>query len=157
MRSGYVDCDDMEFDDCRRWKLTLRNVIRSRRSQEFLKETLKCLEEHQDKSLIADELECDGEYCTLGVVGKSRQINMSNIDPHDTDFVSDIFDISETLVREIVFQNDEYITTEDCHEVELHGPFRHWESRTRLFYNPRKEAPTERYEHMINWLKANIK
>jgi len=85
-----------------------------------------------NKALISSELEDDtGNFCTLGVIGNARKIDMKKIDPEDHFKVSNIFNISNALAREIVFENDEVC---DYH------------------YTPEK-----RWEHMYNWAKSNLK
>ncbi|KWT70715.1 hypothetical protein APY04_0776 [Hyphomicrobium sulfonivorans] len=62
----------------------------------------------------ADEL-CDkngyvkamGEVCLLGAVGRSRGLDMTALDPHDSESVADALNIADAMAREIVFWNDE--------------------------------------------------
>jgi hypothetical protein len=49
-----------------------------------------------------------GEVCAIGAVGKMRGIDMSGIDPYDSEFVGKTFGISSVMAREIVFENDEH-------------------------------------------------
>ena len=69
---------------------------------------LTALDAMPEKMLIANELEADGRYCALGVVGKSRGIPMADLDPEDSDEIAGAFDIAAALAREIVFMNDDY-------------------------------------------------
>jgi hypothetical protein len=60
------------------------------------------------KELIANELQSkDGNYCTLGVVGAKRGIDLSSLDPEASEQVAQAFDIAEPLAQEIVYLNDE--------------------------------------------------
>ena len=62
-----------------------------------------------DKRLIADSLSepVSGKYCTLGAVGAARGLDLSNIDPTDSNAVSELFGIARAMVKEIVYENDQ--------------------------------------------------
>jgi hypothetical protein len=105
-RAGYVDDMDSQWDLIR-WRGAVTSAIRGKRGQAFLREMLDALDAMTDKSLIAEELETNGEVCALGTVGLKRGIDMSKIDPEDFDQVSGAFGISGALAREIMFENDE--------------------------------------------------
>src|SRR5690348_9943044 len=99
-------------DDCSNWDLIkyrgrVASAIRGKRGQAFLRELLEALDNMPEKSLIADELVSDGEYCALGAIGCKRGLDMSAYDPDETDVLAKVFDIAEVLVREIVYENDE--------------------------------------------------
>jgi hypothetical protein len=85
----------------------------------------------QRKRLIAHELEeRDGEMCAIGAAGKLRGLDMSNIDPEDSECVAIQFNIADSLAREIVYENDE------CG--------RH------------KETPEQRFLRIRKWLRSQI-
>lgn len=103
-RSGYSeDCDGWELI---RWRGAVASAIRGKRGQAFLHELIAALDALPEKRLIAHQLEADGQVCALGSVGKTRQLDMSTIDPCETDEVAAKFGISEALVKEIAFIND---------------------------------------------------
>jgi hypothetical protein len=104
-RSGYSD----DFDGWAtiRWRGAVKSAIRGKRGQAFLKELLDELDAMPVKRLIVEELEMGGEFCTLGVIGKSRGIDMTALQPEDTEIVSERLNLAEALVREIVYMNDE--------------------------------------------------
>lgn len=105
-RSGYTDdCEDMWAHI--RWRGAVNSAIKGKRGQKLLRELIAGLDAMPEKGLIAQELEADGEYCALGVVGCGRGIDLKSIDPEDYFAVAKAFDISEALAREIVFVNDE--------------------------------------------------
>jgi hypothetical protein len=76
-------------------------------SQAFLGELLEALDAMPDKRLIAEELQVDGEVCTLGVVGVKRSIDMTKLDPYDHETLGGTFGIAHQLAQEIMFMNDE--------------------------------------------------
>lgn len=138
-RSGY-NCDG-DYDD---WRLIMYrgavvSALRGKRGQAFLKEMLAALDALPEKKLIKNDLEkYDGPtdtvlVCAIGAVGKSRNIDMSEVDPEDSSTVANIFGIAESMAREIVFENDEG------------GDY--WN----------KETPEECYQRMHRWIEAWIK
>ena len=156
-RSGYIDdCyDPLELG---RWRGRVASAIRGKRGQQLLRDALAALDAMPDKRLVknflifdgygdpysdavivgADELADSfgnpmpqGGVCLLGAVGRHRNIDMSNLDPEDSESVAGAFDIADPLAREIVFMNDEA------------GLFR--------------ESPEARWQRMRDWVVAHIK
>lgn len=128
-RSGYTeDMDDMWSFIM--WRGAVKSAIRGKRGQKFLKEMLASLDAIPEKKLIAHELESQGAVCAIGAVGVQRGIDMTNLDPEDPDGVANAFGISSALAKEIVYENDEAI----------------W-----------KMTPEKRFEHMREWVVANIR
>jgi len=113
------------------WRGAVKSAIRGKRGQKFLTELLKALDSMPNKRLIKDELEVKGEFCALGVIGASRGVDMTNIDPEDSDEVSKSFNIAGALAREIVFMNDEEIWCAD-------------------------ETPDQRWDRMRIWVSDQI-
>lgn len=107
------------------------SAIKGKKGQAFLKELLAALDAMPVKELIADELEQEGSFCALGVVGHKRGMELDKIDPEDIESCAGAFGINEKLCREIVYVNDE-----SC-----------WYDA-----NPR-----QRYEAVRGWLLENIK
>lgn len=104
-RSGYVDDGDPSSNV---WRGAVASAIRGKRGQAFLKEMLAAMDAMPEKKLVSSELEMpDGAVCAIGSVGKQRGVDMSNIDPEDSDKVAELFGISRALACEIVFMNDE--------------------------------------------------
>lgn len=130
-RSGYSEeCDDNWARIM--YRGAVASAMRGARGQKLLKETLVALDEMPVKELVEGELEANGQYCTLGALGKKRGFALSNIDPEDSDAVAKAFDISPALVKEIVFENDE-----GC------------------YYNSR-ESPKDRWQRMRAWVANKI-
>lgn len=104
-RSGYSDdCDGWSLI---RWRGAVASAMRGHRGQAFLKELLAALDAMPEKKLIAHELEQDGCYCALGVIGAARGMDLKSIDPHDTVRVAKEFGLADAMAKEIVFMNDE--------------------------------------------------
>lgn len=106
-RSGYMDdCDDNW--QMIRWAGQVASACRGKRGQAFFVDLLAALDAMPEKRLIANELEADdGNVCALGALGKARRVDMSKLDPDDSQRVAETFDIAEALAREVVYQNDE--------------------------------------------------
>lgn len=61
-----------------------------------------------EKVLITEELvNSEGDYCALGAVGARRGIDMSHLDPEESETVAEAFNIADPLAREITYINDE--------------------------------------------------
>lgn len=104
-RSGYTEDDDNWSYIM--WRGAVKKAIHGARGQKFLRELIACLDAMPKKELIANNLVSDGGYCALGVVGLSRGLPMTEIDPEDPQSVSEAFDIAGALAKEVVFVNDE--------------------------------------------------
>lgn len=160
-RSGYTDdCDD-------NWRLIMwrgavNSALRGKRGQAFLREALAALDALPEKALASESLAtADGEFCTLGAVGRLRGIDMAALDPEDYTEVAKAFGISEAMAREIVYENDEIVDEWDFVEVEICGPMRirwpDWGRHKRSVRVPAKGAAQRRWWHMRNWVQQHIK
>lgn len=127
-RSGY--CEDLDTWSLVRWRGAVNAATKGKRGQAFFKELLDALDAMPEKRLIANELEAGGEFCTIGVLGQKRGIDMTGIDPDDPERVSAAFDIACALAQEVVFMNDEY-----CYH---------------------EETPEQRWTRMRNWVAKQI-
>lgn len=127
-RSGYSE--DGEMWDLIRWRGAVASAIRGKRGQAFLREMLASLDALEAKRLIANDLAKDGHFCAIGAVGKTRGIDMENLDPEDRDSVAGAFGISPALAAEIVYVNDEWGTS--------------------------RETPEARYERVRKWVASQI-
>jgi hypothetical protein len=104
-RSGYSE--DLDNWAIIKWRGAVKSAIRGERGQKFLRELLTALDAMPEKGLIAGDLERDGEYCALGVLGAARGLPLDKIDPEDPPSVAEAFNIARALACEIVFENDE--------------------------------------------------
>ena len=130
-RSGYGDGDgtDSWYQIC--WRGAVNSAIRGKRGQNFLNELLQALDDMPNKELITDELVRNGSYCTLGVIGAKRGLDLEAIDYEDSEKVAEAFNIANALVCEIEYMNDEGV-----------------------WYD---ETPAERWIRMRNWIENKIK
>lgn len=129
-RSGYVDdCDDQW--SIIRWRGAVKSAIRGKRGQAFLADLAVALDALPEKRLIANELQkSDGSVCAIGALGLMRGVNMTPIDPDNSEAVAATFDIADCLAREVVYCNDEV-----------------------GWYN---EKPEDRWTRMRAWVDANL-
>ena len=129
-RSGYSD--DYDAGQITMWRGQVASAIRGRRGQRLLRDLRAALDAMPNKALIANELEtAEGEVCALGAVGKMRGLDMSNLDPEDSDTVADTFDIARQMACEIVFIND---------EASIYP-----------------ETPEQRYERVRRWVESKLR
>lgn len=139
-RSGY--CDDQD-DNWRHicWRGAVSSALRGKRGQAFLLELAATMDAMPVKRLVTEELQVDGEFCTLGVVGAARGLDMSVIDPDDSEAVSEKFGIADAMVREIVYENDEYF-----------GSYKFVDGEQKYV----RETPEERWIRMRSWVAKQI-
>lgn len=135
-RSGYSDdCDGLEL-----WRGAVASAIRGKRGQALLRDLATALDAMPEKRLIANELKtAEGEFCTLGVLGAHRGVDMAPIDPEDRHQVAQTFNIAPALAAEIVFENDENDRTYD------------YEARKWIY-----ETPEERWTRIRKWVQDNL-
>jgi hypothetical protein len=105
-RSNYSD----DYEDqwaliC--WRGAVESALRGRRGQAALKDLLTALDAMPQKALIAHDLERDGAYCALGVLGQARGLAMHTVDPEEPGAVATLFHLSRAFVQEIAYLNDE--------------------------------------------------
>ena len=127
-RSGYSD--DCGGWDLICWRGAVKSALKGKRGQAFLVELRDAMDAMPDKRLIADSLQAEGEFCTIGVIGAKRGIDMAALDPDDREAVGEAFGISPAMASEIVFMNDE-------------GS---WQA----------ETPEQRWQRMRTWVDSNI-
>ncbi len=158
-RSGYNDdCDD--YLALGRWRGMVASALRGKRGQAFLRELAAAMDAMPEKRLIADELQFDGEFCALGVVGAARGIDMATIDPEDYDQVAVTFGLAACMVQEIVFENDEAFDNFEWAAIPIFGPVRPYYPEYGRHYvtvrQPRKDAAEARWVHMRAWVQKQI-
>lgn len=157
-RSNYSD--DIGNWALIRWRGAVKSAINGARGQKLLREIVAAMDAMSVKELTAHELEAEGNYCTLGVVGCARGIDMSQIDPEDPEQVSKLFGIAPALAQEIVFENDECINDWNWTQVEICGPMRagypDWGRHSQSVRTPSNNVAARRWRHMRDWAAANI-
>ena len=129
-RSGYHD--DFENWSLIRWRGAVASATRGAKGQRLLTDLAAAMDAMPVKRLIPDSLiTADGEFCTLGVLGQARGIDIKALDADDFDSVAQAFGVAPALAREIVFENDE-------------GS---WNT----------ETPEQRWQRMREWVRQNTK
>lgn len=117
-RSGYSD--GFDGPDLWLYRGAVQSAINGRRGQSFLREMLAAMDALPVKRLIAHDLARADlvsfshwgmieapSVCAIGTVGRSRGIDMRDLDPEESEKVAKAFGIAESMAREIVFMNDE--------------------------------------------------
>lgn len=159
-RSGYSDDIDDTWAHIR-WRGAVASAIRGERGQQLLREIAVTMDAMPIKELIAHDLQVGGSFCTLGVVGAARGIDMSHLDPEDPKQVAKVFGIAPALAQEIVFENDEGIDDYEWVDIEICGPMRQhypdWSRHTRTVRVPSKNVEARRWWHMRAWVTEHLK
>jgi len=104
-RSGYVD--DLDPWDIIRWRGAVVSALRGARGRALLQALLTSLDALPEKRLIAHDLITPDGCCALGALAQRCGIDVADLDPEDSECVAARFGIAESLVREIVWVNDE--------------------------------------------------
>lgn len=137
-RSGY-SCD-LDNWDLIRWRGAVTSAIRGKRGQAMLRELLAALDAMPVKELIVDDLvDADGCYCTLGVLGAARGMDLASIDAEDPWSVAAAFGIPRALAAEIEYEND----YTPCYRIVGGGWVR--------------ETPAQRWVRMRAWVVKHLK
>lgn len=139
-RSGYDDdCDGWSLI---RWRGAVKSAMRGSRGQIFFRDLAAALDAMPVKRLIAHELQtADGEFCTIGVLGAARGLDMLKLDPDWSEKVAEEFGIANALAKEIVFENDEG------------SPWYGYDGATGQRI---RETPEQRWGRMRAWVESNI-
>lgn len=160
-RSGYSD--DFGDDDplaLGRYRAQVNSAIRGKRGQALLRELLAALDAMPVKELVAGELEADGQFCALGVVGQARGLNLAAIDTYDVESLGPRFNIAEQLAREIMWVNDDHVLPYRWIEVEFCGPVRpcypDWGKHTRSVSVPNEKAGAQRWQTVRDWVAKHV-
>ena len=159
-RSGYTDeCDDQWA--LIRWRGAVNSAISGKRGQQFLRELAAALEAMPEKRLIADELQTDGGFCTLGVIGAARGVDLANLDPYDRERVSAVMNVAPALAAEIMYENDESIDRDEWIDIEIVGPMRphypDWGRHTRTVRVNAQRVEERRWRYMREWVRKHLK
>ncbi|MFD1839100.1 hypothetical protein [Paracidovorax cattleyae] len=167
-RSGYTDDYDDDPLAGGRWRAAVKSAINGKRGQQALREILAALDAMPEQALIGESLvTAEGEFCTLGVLGQARGLDMRSVDPEDWDAVAALFNLAPAMVREVVFENDEVVNTYRWVDVEICGPMppRHFRRpygyerhrRTVCVTIDHAEVARHRWRHMRAWVASQIK
>lgn len=161
-RSGYIDDYD-EDGTGGLWRGAVVRAIVGKRSQAALHELAAAMDAMPHKVLGAHSLMTeDGGFCTLGVLGHARGLDMSPIDLADWDAVASAFNLAPAMIREIVYENDEGIDDYEWVDVEICGPMRprypHWEKHNRSVRVaiPEEILGPQRWQRMRHWVESKL-
>lgn len=103
-RAGYSDC----CEDAWLYRGAVRRAITGKRGREFLIALRDAMDAMPEKCLGAHEMvDEEGSFCTLGVMGHARGIDLQKIDVEDHEDLAEKFGIAESMAREIMYENDE--------------------------------------------------
>jgi hypothetical protein len=127
-RSGYSD--DGDNNACYLYGATVKKAINGTRGQRLLRETLAVLDAMPVKELAANAaFDETGAFCTLGAVEHARGGDVNALakemehaaDWYDWGALVKRFDAPQTLLREIMFVND------DSGGWQSHTPEQRWQ------------------------------
>ena len=101
--------DECSGSDFNLWRGAVDSALRGKRGQAFLRETLAALDAMPEKKLTKDSLHepVSGEFCTLGVVGAVRSLDLRALENDDPEGIAKAFGISRAMAAEIMFVNDD--------------------------------------------------
>ncbi len=159
-RSGYSDdCENIVL-----YRRAVDNALAGRRGQAFLRDLAAALDAMPIKRLAANSLQdsASGEFCTLGVLGHARGMNLAKLEDQEPDVVGDAFGIACSMAAEIVYMNDEAVNdAKPGRYVEIVGPMRdfypHCEQHERYCNVPEDDPEAHRWKRMRAWVAENIK
>ncbi len=158
-RSGYTDEDD---GTAGLWRGAVASAIRGKRGQSMLRELASALDDLPEKRLASESLvNEDGEFCTLGALGRKRGLDMTKIDPDNRDEVAKVFAVADALTAEIMYMNDEYFDEYEYVKVKIFGPVRpHYPEYGSHIIEMRmlkKDINEKRWLFMREWVENNLK
>ncbi|WP_208456724.1 hypothetical protein [Burkholderia gladioli] len=137
----------------------VHRAITGKRGQAALRELAAAMDAMPVKTLAAESLvNADGEFCTLGVLGQARGLDMAPIDPEDWDAVAALFNLAPSMVREIVYENDEALARHKWVDIVICGPMLRWEKHVRTVRVdiPESTLAPERWALMRKWVEQNL-
>lgn len=162
-RSGYTD--DRE-DNWRfiMYRGAVASATKGERGQTLLRELLQALDEMPARQLVANEFEAAGAYCTLGVIGARRGVDIKTFDTESGEYderIGPAFNVADALVREIMYLNDECVSDFNWEDVDLCGPMRPgWPDYGRHQRRMKVAIPNaeeRRWNYMRSWVASQIK
>lgn len=106
-RSGY-GCYSEYGNQINLYRGRVTRAIRGKRGQKFLVELALAMDAMPEKKLIRNELIAEnGEMCTIGVICKTRGIDVKGVEVDDSEQVADLVGIAQSMASEIEYENDE--------------------------------------------------
>jgi hypothetical protein len=149
-RSGYIDDGDQR--EVAMWRGWVESAFRSYAGRAFLREMIEALDAMPVKELIAEAIvEGDGGVCALGSVARRRgemTIAELPLDPTDSAAVAAAFRLSEYIVRETAYENDEVRPQMQP----IYGPLK---PGLPAYFRP-EETPAQRWQRMRAWAQDRL-
>jgi len=145
-RHGYHEDGDCDTWASIRWSGAVKSALRGKRGQALLRRLRKALDAMPDKRLIAEDIVTqDGSCCALGAIALAEGLDVEELDPEDAPSVARVFNVAESLAREIVYVNDEYVRPTNGRWVD--GYYRHNETGQTVG----RYSPKARFEEKDQW------
>lgn len=95
----------MNLMNIERWSRT-QSIVKA--VKRFLRELAEAMDAMPEKKLISEALVTrQGDCCTLGVICKKRNIDISDVDADDPEDVGFTLGIDYSMAAEIAYENDE--------------------------------------------------
>ena len=158
-RSGYSDdCENIVL-----YRRAVDNALAGRRGQAMLRDLLAALDAMPIKRLAADSLTTrEGEFCTLGVLGHARGLDLGKLEGQEPDVIGHAFGIARSMAAEIVYMNDEAENdAKPARWIEITGPMREFypimEHHERYVREPQDDPEAHRWKRMRAWVVENLR
>jgi hypothetical protein len=166
-RSGLVEDDGEDSLAHGRWRGAVKSAINGKRGQAFLRELAEALDAMPEKVLVGGELQSEeGCFCTLGVIGHKRGLDVASMDVDDYDSIAGSLNVNAKIAQEIMWENDETFSDWEYVRVEVSGPMRgdfhdrcgwHREQHKRDVRVMKPNAEHLRWQHMRKWVQSQLK
>lgn len=146
-RSGYSDDGDCDNNYHYLYRAVVKRAVQGPRGQRLLRETLAVLDAIPVKELAANAAFNEaGQFCTLGAVEYQRggdvdalRVEMEHAEEnYDWSALVKRFNVPETLIREMMYVNDEYNYVGNVYTYQ------------------RDMTPAKRWEIVRTWVAAQI-
>lgn len=148
-RSGYSDDYCADWDNALAlYRQAVDRSIAGKRGQKLLRDLVGALDAMPEKKLVVGLFHDSGDVCALGALGRSRGLDMSELDRRAKEAADDewlaenvreaaaeAFDVAPSLAAEVMYLNDDD-----------RGPM----------YGP-TETPEHRWHRMRRWVESQIR
>ena len=157
-RSGYTD--DYDYDNWAsiRWRGAVASAIRGQRGQRFIREAIAALDAMPEKRLAARTFEASGDFCTLGVIGQSRGVDLSVLNAECDDDVhreaAGLLGIPRALAAEVMEENDECADEYEWHKAPFTDDFGYYAKSVRVAV---PDVADIRWRKMRDWLESQLR
>jgi hypothetical protein len=144
------------------YRANVDRCIAGKHGQKLLKELVEALDAMPVKELIPNSfMEKSGRVCALGAVAKKRSLDTSDLMRNEEDCIraltAERFAVKEMLTNEIMFMNDEVVENFVTTWVDIEGPMRHWEQKSKRADVSKSNHKSERFDLIRKWAMEKIK